>query len=115
MNRRNFLTTIATGVIVANFYQPDLAATKDAPQISFTLDDFYLFDTPVLSAEQRNRSILDAFRSHSNLKAAMFVAGKFIDSEEKRGYLAAWNEAGHIIGNHTYSHFRYHDKSFETF
>ena len=45
----------------------------------------------------------------------MFVAGKYIGNETKRGYLKRWSDAGHIVANHTYSHFSYHETSFETF
>ena len=91
-----------------------VVSADDSPQIAITLDDFNLFNTPVLSAEQRNKAILEAFRAR-NLKAAMFVAGKYIDNETKRDYLKSWSNAGHIVANHTYSHSSYPKTSFESF
>ena len=114
MNRRDFIGTSAAGVAAIKFSGTSSAYGKDSPQIAITLDDFNLFDAPILSAERRNRAILEAFRARS-LKAAMFVTGKFVDSETKRDHLKAWNDAGHIIANHTYSHFHYPKTSFETF
>lgn len=103
---------LAAGVAVSQ--SGSIVSADDSPQIAFTLDDFNLFDTPVLSAEQRNRAILEAFRPQ-NLKSAMFVAGRYIDNETKRGYLKSWSDAGHLVANHTYSHFNYHETSFESF
>lgn len=114
MNRRDFIGTSAAGVAAIRFSGTSLAYAKDSPQIAITLDDFNLFDAPILSAERRNRAMLEAFRAR-NLKAAMFVTGKHVDSETKRDHLKAWNDAGHIIANHTYSHFHYPKTSFETF
>ena len=38
------------------------------------------------------------------IKAAFFPAGRFVDSPEGLALVRAWGEAGHAIGNHTYSH-----------
>lgn len=115
MNRRNFIGILAAGMLITGFDGEKSVLADDAPQLAITLDDFNLFDTTFLSAEKRNKAILDAFRAHSNLKAAIFVTGKFIDTEEKRRYLGAWNDAGHIVANHSYSHFYYPGITFEAF
>ena len=114
MNRRALIGTSAAGVAAIRFSGTSAAYGKDPPQIAITLDDFNLFDAPILSAERRNRAMLEAFRAR-DLKAAMFVTGKHVDSETKRDHLKAWNDAGHIIANHTYSHFHYPQTSFEAF
>jgi len=115
MKRRGFISGALGGIFAAKLIGTKSILADDAPQISFTFDDFNLFDTPILSAEQRNRAMLEALRNHSNLKAVIFVAGKYISDETKREHLRAWNDAGHVIGNHSYSHLFYHDASFETF
>ncbi len=114
MNRRDFIGALAAGVAAIKFSETSLACDNGSPQIAITLDDFNLFDAPILSAEKRNRAILEAFRAR-NLKSAMFVAGRYVDSETKRDYLRTWSDAGHIVANHTYSHFYYPETSFETF
>jgi len=88
MNLRCFISTLAAGVAAINFSETSLACDNGSPQIAITLDDFNLFDAPILSAEKRNRAILEAFCAR-NLKSAMFVAGRYVDSETKRDYLKA--------------------------
>jgi len=70
------------------------------------MDDFSWHDAVRLSATERNQAILGALSSHS-IKAALFVVGRNIDSEEGKRLLADWDKAGHLIGNHTYSHRNY--------
>jgi hypothetical protein len=84
------------------------------PQVAITLDDFIWFDAPRLTAEERNRGLLDALRTH-RIKAAMFVTGRFVDNETGQRLLRAWNRDGHMIGNHSYSHLHYHNVTFERF
>ncbi|MBD0327366.1 MAG: polysaccharide deacetylase family protein, partial [Pyrinomonadaceae bacterium] len=55
-------------------------------------------------AEERNAAILKALLEHGNLKAALFVKGKNVDNERGRRLLRAWDTAGHMIANHSYSH-----------
>jgi len=76
---------------------------KAAPQISITMDDFHWSGAVKLSATERNDAILSTLRSH-DLKAALFVVGRNIDSDEGKQLLLSWDKAGHLIGNHTYSH-----------
>lgn len=40
----------------------------------------------------------------AGIKAALFPAGRFVDSPEGLALVRAWGDAGHAIGNHTYSH-----------
>lgn len=54
----------------------------------------------------KHGAILAALRS-AGIQAAGFVTGKYIDGEAGRGHVRAWAEAGHAIGNHTYSHAYY--------
>ena len=86
-------------------------------EISITIDDIDLNsnDTPKLSLDARNAAILKALRNHRNLKAALFVCGMRVDNEQGRKHLLDWDKAGHLIGNHSYSHFYYPGKTFETF
>jgi hypothetical protein len=87
---------------------------SEPPQMAITLDDFNWFDAPRLTAEERNRALLDALRAH-RIKAAMFVCGKFVDNATGQRLLSAWDQDGHMIGNHSYTHLYYHDVSFERF
>lgn len=82
-----------------------LFITKNAltAEISFTMDDPQVLETPLLSAKERNERILKAFEDHK-IKGALFVCGMRIDNKEGENVLKAWDNEGHMIGNHTYSH-----------
>ena len=81
------------------------------------MDDPKIEDTPRMSADEINRGILRALAAHSNLKAALFVCGRRVDSDAGKKLLAAWDAAGHHIANHSYSHHYYNSEkiSFDIF
>jgi peptidoglycan/xylan/chitin deacetylase (PgdA/CDA1 family) len=79
-------------------------ASKDRPEIAITIDDFNWNKALKLDPDQRNRALLGALRAYGNLKAALFVACKFADNDKGRELLQDWDRAGHLIGNHSYSH-----------
>ena len=81
-------------------------ARKPAPQFSITMDDFLWQNAVKLTASERNDAILNTLHSHS-IKAALFVVGRNIEAAEGKQLLNAWDKAGHMIGNHTYSHRNY--------
>jgi peptidoglycan/xylan/chitin deacetylase (PgdA/CDA1 family) len=115
MNRRQFIGALGTGVLALGLDKSRLfSATKESPQVAITLDDFNWFDAPRMTAEARNRGLLDALDAHS-MQAAMFVCGKYVDNETGQKLLSAWDKEGHIIGNHSYSHLYYPKVSFERF
>jgi peptidoglycan/xylan/chitin deacetylase (PgdA/CDA1 family) len=78
------------------------------PQVAVTMDDFNWGNPVKLSATERNQAILKTLDSYS-VKAALFVMGRNIDSEEGKQLLKPWNDAGHLICNHTYSHRNYNN------
>ncbi len=108
MNRRYFLQALGLSVAAAGMSKTALSRKATArPQVAITLDDPDLDATPLLTPDERNRRTLDALRKHSDLKAALFVSGRKIDSPAGAKLLGSWNDAGHIIGNHSYSHSYY--------
>lgn len=65
--------------------------------------------TPLLSPEARNAGILKAL-ADAKVQAIVFANGiDGGDTLEGRAALAAWGRAGHLVGNHTYSHLRLAD------
>ncbi len=48
-------------------------------------------------------------------QAALFAAGQNVDNEEGRKILDQWAAAGHMLGNHTWSHKNYHSVEAEWF
>lgn len=108
MDRRDFVKTFGLSVAALGVNRVSFGVEKDAPQVAITMDDFGWADAPKLTADERNRALLAALREHGNLKAALFVKGKNVDNEKGRQLLRAWDEAGHTITNHSYSHQYYH-------
>ena len=106
MNRRTFTKSLALSVATVGFGGAPAIARKPAPQFSITMDDFHWRNAVKLTASERNKSILDTLQSHST-KAALFVIGSNIEAPEGKQLLSAWDKAGHLIGNHTYSHRNY--------
>ena len=57
-----------------------------------------------------NQRILQALDSRK-LKAALFVCGQRVDRPEGKNLLGAWDDAGQLICNHSYSHMMYMGKT----
>jgi peptidoglycan/xylan/chitin deacetylase (PgdA/CDA1 family) len=86
------------------------------PTVSFTFDDGVTNDMPGHSFEQWNGLLLKHL-NEAGVKTVFFVTG-FNKLDAKGKYLLTqWNDAGHRIGNHTYSHLNYGSKtvSYEKF
>lgn len=56
-----------------------------------------------------NTSILKAL-ANAQIKSILFPAGKRVDSPAGLKLVRKWGESGHIIANHTYSHFNFGSK-----
>lgn len=100
MNRRTFTKSLGLSVAALSFGGVPAIARKRAPQFSITMDDFNWRNAVKLTAPERNQAILNALTA----KAALFVIGRNIDNDEGKQLLTPWDKAGHLIGNHTYSH-----------
>ena len=102
-DRRQFLAAVgaATGLVSA----VGVGARRSiaAPGLAITVDDFDLSDTPLLTGEARDRAIRAALKRH-HVKAAGFVAGKYVDATLAPRVLQQWSSDGHLIGNHSFSH-----------
>ncbi|MDE1206746.1 polysaccharide deacetylase family protein [Tenacibaculum larymnensis] len=87
-----------------------------AQSISFTFDDGTLGDRPGYSFEKWNAMLLKKLRDN-NVKATLFVTGKGKDSKRGKHLLESWNNDGHSIANHTYTHPNYNSSkvTFEQF
>lgn len=108
MRRREFLKSAAIAAVGAYGYQSQ-------KQVAITMDDFNLFGAPEAVASKRNRAILDALKRHSDVKATIFVTGSNVDHPLGKRLLSEWNDAGHMIGNHTYSHRNYATSNFDEY
>jgi peptidoglycan/xylan/chitin deacetylase (PgdA/CDA1 family) len=97
MTRREFAAGLGATILHA--------APPPAPRVAITMDDFQWRRIP--DPAKANQALLDTFARHANLQAAIFVCGQNVDDPTGRQLLRAWSDAGHLIGNHTYSHLSY--------
>jgi peptidoglycan-N-acetylglucosamine deacetylase len=80
-----------------------LRAQSPKPEIAFTFDDPTADGGAGLSWQQINERILTAL-DQRRIKSVLFVCGKRVDNSLGQSLIAAWDRAGHSIGNHSYSH-----------
>lgn len=104
MNRREFSKALGMGAVALGFGGIGFSAANRSPEIAFTIDDFNWNKSVRLSPDERNRAMLQALRSHGDLKAALFVACKNAETDKGKELLREWDRAGHLIGNHSFSH-----------
>jgi peptidoglycan/xylan/chitin deacetylase (PgdA/CDA1 family) len=112
MNRRQFTKTLSVSALAMGLGDVKVSTAKPVPQISITMDDFNWANAVKLTADERNQAILGALKARS-VKVALFVIGRNIDSVEGKRLLKPWDDAGHLIGNHTYSHRPYDDPAMQ--
>lgn len=103
MTRREFL--LSTASLSAH-------AAEAQRSIAITMDD--LNWTPLPNATEINTRLLDAMRSHQ-ARLALFGIGRNADNATGQALIQPWKQAGHLIGNHTYSHRNYDSVTFEEF
>jgi len=84
--------------------------------VSFTFDDGVTNDMPGFRFEQWNQMLLDHL-DRADLHAVFFVTGSNKLDEKGKFLLKSWNDRGHRIANHTFSHLNYgsNDVTFEMF
>lgn len=104
INRRRFIV----GALALGGCAP-ATVTKPAKRLAITMDDFSLGFNIRLNPREHNERILAALAKH-NHKAAGFVTGRFVDSAFGNEIVQSWSDAGHLIGNHTYSHMNSSDE-----
>src|SRR5262245_10545368 len=101
MNRRTFSKLVAMSAL--SFSAPKLRGQTKSREIAITMDDFNWQNAVYQTAKERNRAILSTLNKYS-IKAALFVVGRNLERDEGKQLLTEWDKAGHLIGNHTYSH-----------
>lgn len=77
------------------------ALKPNRPRVALTLDDVAWRTIPSAYLDRARAGMLGAM---GRRQAALFVAGVNVDNPEGRRILADWDGAGHLLGNHTYSH-----------
>ncbi|WP_108801946.1 polysaccharide deacetylase family protein [Aquimarina sp. Aq107] len=103
------LLTIFLGCKNSRSDKPEKALEKPKeaiitkPIVSFTFDDGNTSDIANFKFEEWNKMILTHLEKE-NLKAIFFVTGKNKSSKKGQFLLKSWNDNGHKIANHSYSH-----------
>jgi len=87
-------------------------AAQTQPSIAITMDDLNWMPLP--NPTEINTRLLDAMRGHQ-ARLALFVIGRNADNATGQALVQPWKQAGHLIGNHTYSHRNYESLTFEEF
>lgn len=85
-------------------------AKSDRPKISFTFDDGVTNDMPGYPFEKWNAMLLGHLK-RENVQAAFFVTGRNKLDEKGRFLLNSWDDDGHLIANHSYTHPSYGSKT----
>jgi peptidoglycan/xylan/chitin deacetylase (PgdA/CDA1 family) len=80
------------------------------PEIAFTFDDPTTDGGAGLTWAELNDRMLATLASH-NLKSILFVCGKRVDSDPGHQLISAWDRAGHLISNHSYSHLNFNSST----
>lgn len=75
----------------------------DKPVVSFTFDDGITSDIADFKFEKWNEMILSHLENE-NLKAVFFVTGKNKLNKKGQFLLKSWNDKGHKIANHSFTH-----------
>ncbi len=79
------------------------ATEQVKPRISFTFDDGQINDIGPYKLEKWNQMLLSNLKKH-HLRAILFSSGRNKSFEKGKYVLSSWNDAGHLIANHTLSH-----------
>ncbi|MEX0360896.1 MAG: polysaccharide deacetylase family protein [Allomuricauda sp.] len=77
--------------------------SKEAPMVSFTFDDGITADLAGYPFKEWNQMLLSHLE-REGLKATFFVTGQNKLDERGQFLLKSWNDKGHQIANHTFSH-----------
>jgi len=107
VRRREFLRHC--GTIAAASALPLRAAPPEKLRVAVTIDDPKTTVSASLSWKAANRAFLDTLEKW-NLKIALFVCGMRVDSAQGKELLGQWDEAGHLICNHSYSHLNFNSE-----
>ena len=79
------------------------AGAGHAQTIALTFDDGFDVASGGPQAVADNTAMLAALKRH-RVRAMLFPSGVALANPENLALVRAWGEAGHAVGNHTYSH-----------
>ena len=98
-------------IVLLSFTYPLLGQ----PSVSFTFDDGSIADRPGYDFKTWNALLLKNL-ADADVKAVFLVTGNNKQNKKGLHLLKTWDDAGHLIGNHTFTHPNYNGEiSFEKF
>ncbi len=95
------------------FYQKnfqDVKKIEEKPKIAFTFDDGQINDVGGYKLKTWNELLLGHLKKHQ-LKAILFSSGANKINPKGKYVLSSWNNAGHLIANHTFTHPNFNSKN----
>lgn len=112
MKTWKFLLMVTILGLVISLKSETIAQSKEntKPKISFTFDDGQIIDIGKYKLKMWNELLLNNLKKH-NLKAILFSSGANKGNEKGKYLLNSWNNAGHLIANHTFSHVNFNSKN----
>lgn len=113
MNKTRFVLFLVSALLlgckqslpkkIQNITEKTEISTALQPTLSFTFDDGITDDLAGFGFKEWNQMILSHLKKE-NLKAIFFVTGKNKLNEKGQFLLNSWNDKGHSIANHSFSH-----------
>lgn len=86
-----------------------ILSAQEKPVLCFTFDDGTSKNILSYEPDEINKMILTHLEKHK-AQALFYVSCKQMDNENGKKVIQDWNDAGHLIANHTYNHRYYHSK-----
>lgn len=109
-----FSATIPVLIIINNndnqIKTKSIRQQKDKPRIAFTFDDGRTDDIGGYKLKVWNELLLANLKKH-HLKAILFSSGANKTTPLGKYVLSSWNDAGHLIANHTFTHPNFNSKN----
>ncbi|WP_337043843.1 polysaccharide deacetylase family protein [Emticicia sp. 17c] len=84
-------------------HAPPAIQVQEKPRVAFTFDDGQTNDIGTYKLEDWNERLLSHLKKHQ-LKAILFSSGANKTTPRGKYVLSSWNNAGHLIANHTFTH-----------
>ena len=78
--------------------------------MAITMDDPRVDTGPFMTWQEANRRLLECF-AERRLKVGLFVCGMRVDRPEGQTLLGDWDKEGHLLCNHSYSHWNFNAPS----
>lgn len=86
------------------FLQISFIVSANERRIAITIDDAPMPSTHLFSGIERTKRIIQGLEQE-NAIAGIFVLGTHLLDDTGKERITLYDQAGHIIGNHTYSHY----------